>query len=113
MIAGGAALTDILENLCDTIDAQASNIISTAMLMDQDGKRLWPMAGRRVPKGGIEGITPVMIGPRGGSCGTPPFRRERVITSGTAPDPFWIGFRDIPNARGLGPSRFRPLLCKD
>jgi len=33
MIAGGAPLTDILRNLCDTIDAQASNIISAAMLM--------------------------------------------------------------------------------
>ena len=42
MIAGGAPLTDILENLCDTIDAQASGIISTAMLMDPDGERLWP-----------------------------------------------------------------------
>src|ERR1700724_4857744 len=49
MIAGGAPLTDILQSLCDTIDAQASGIISTAMLMDSDGKRLWPVAGGRVP----------------------------------------------------------------
>src|SRR5260370_19611330 len=113
MIAGGSALTDILQNLCDTIDAQSSTIISTAMLMDQDGKRLWPMAGRRVPKGWIEAITPVLIGPRVGSCGTAAFRRERVITSDIAADPLWIDFRDIAIAHGLRASWSQPLLSKD
>jgi PAS domain S-box-containing protein len=47
MIAGGAPLADILNALCDTIDAQSSGIISTVMLMDLDGKRLWPIAGRQ------------------------------------------------------------------
>jgi PAS domain-containing protein len=47
----GAPLTDILLSLCDTIDAQSPEIISTAMLMDPDGKRLWPVAGHRIPKG--------------------------------------------------------------
>ena len=80
MIAGSAPLADILENLCDTIDAQASNIISAVMLMDLDGTRLWPASGRRVPKGWVEAITPVMIGPRVGSCGTAAFSKQRVIT---------------------------------
>jgi PAS domain S-box-containing protein len=34
MIASGALLADILENLCDTIDAQVPDLISTIMLMD-------------------------------------------------------------------------------
>ena len=50
MIAGGAGLTDILANLCRTIDAQAPDTIATVLLMDPDGKRLWPAAGPRVPK---------------------------------------------------------------
>jgi hypothetical protein len=62
MIAGGASLVDILNALCDTIDAQAPGIISTAMLMDPDGKRLWPVAGRKVPKDWIAAISPVTIG---------------------------------------------------
>jgi PAS domain-containing protein len=45
MIAGGARLADILENLCDTIDAQAGNIISAVMLMDTD------VAAPRLPTG--------------------------------------------------------------
>jgi hypothetical protein len=53
MIAGGARLADILENLCDTIDAQAGNIISAVMLMDTDGVRLWPVAAPRLLRVGL------------------------------------------------------------
>jgi PAS domain S-box-containing protein len=63
MIASGARLADILENLCDTIDAQAGNIISAVMLMDTDGMRLWPVAAPRLPKGWIEAISPLLIAP--------------------------------------------------
>src|SRR5690242_3846293 len=37
MIASGASLADILQRLCETIDAQASNIKTAVMLMDADG----------------------------------------------------------------------------
>jgi hypothetical protein len=42
MIAGGACLTDVLENLCGAIDAQSPDVMSSVLLMDPDGKRLWP-----------------------------------------------------------------------
>src|SRR5207247_2923107 len=51
MIACGASLTDVLEDLCDTIDDQAPEIISSILLMDPNGEQLWPAAGRRVPGG--------------------------------------------------------------
>src|SRR6266508_4910263 len=54
MIAGGASLTHILEDLCSTIEAQDPNAICTILLMDPDGKRLWPAAGSRVPTGWTE-----------------------------------------------------------
>ena len=113
MIAGGAPLTHILESLCDTIDAQASGIISTAMLMDPDGKRLWPVAGRRVPKEWIAAITPLTIGACVGSCGTAAFRRERVITWDIAADPLWIDHRDLALRNGLRAAWSQPLLSKD
>jgi PAS domain S-box-containing protein len=72
MIAGGASLIEILNALCDTIDAQAPGIISTATLMDPDGKCLWPVAHRNLPKDWIAAITPAPIGPYG-SCGTAAF----------------------------------------
>src|SRR6266851_2656787 len=81
MIASGALLADILENLCNTIDAQVPNLISTVMLMDTDGMHLWPVAAPRLPKGWLEVISPVTIGPCVRSCGTAVFRRQRVIAS--------------------------------
>jgi PAS domain S-box-containing protein len=113
MIAGGAPLTDILESLCNTVDAQASAIISTAMLMDPDGKRLWPVAGHRIPKGWIKAITPLTIGACVGSCGTAAFRRERVITWNIAADPLWIDYRDLALSNGLRAAWSQPLLSKD
>jgi len=54
MIAAGAPLADILAEVCTAINAQAPGIISTVLLtvllMDEDGKRLWPAAGPAVPK---------------------------------------------------------------
>src|SRR5260370_36356261 len=79
MIAAGAPLADILESLCDNIDAQACRIISTAMLIDPDGQRRWPAAGGRVPKDWAPAITPLTIGACLGPCETAASRRWRGI----------------------------------
>jgi formate hydrogenlyase transcriptional activator len=112
MIAGGARLADILENLCDTIDAQAGNIISAVMLMDTDGTHLWPAAGR-VPKGWSEAITPLKIGPGIGACGSAAFLKQRVIVPDIATDPFWVDYRDVALSYGLRAVWSQPLLSKN
>src|SRR6266850_7624451 len=118
MIAGGASLADILTNLCAAIDAQSPDIISTVLLMDPDGQRLWPAAGPRVPNGWTRALSPLQIGPAMGSCGTAAFRKERVIISDIASDPLWSGApaaqsRDVAIAHGLRASWSQPLLSKD
>ncbi len=113
MLAGGAPLADILKNLCDTIDAQAGNTISTVMLMDEDGVRLWPAAGPRLPKGWIAAITPLKIGPFTGSCGTAAALKQRVIVSDIAADPLWVEFRDVALSYGLRAAWSQPLLSKN
>jgi PAS domain S-box-containing protein len=113
MIASGALLADILENLCNTIDAQVPNLISTVMLMDTDGMRLWPAAAPRLPKGWLEVISPVTIGPRVRSCGTAAFRRQRVTASDIATDPLWADYRDVALSYGLRAAWSQPLLSKN
>ena len=113
MIASGALLADILENLCNTIDAQVPNLISTVMLMDTDGMRLWPVAAPRLPKGWLEVISPVTIGPCVRSCGTAAFRRQRVIASDIAADPLWVDYRDLALSYGLRAAWSQPLLSKN
>src|SRR6267143_5620304 len=110
LISGGAGLTEILQDLCDTIDAQADSTISAVMLMDADGMRLWPAAGSRLPKGWIEAITPLEIGPSVGSCGTAAALKRRVIVSDIATDPLWVDNRDLALSFGLRAAWSQPLL---
>jgi formate hydrogenlyase transcriptional activator len=113
MIASGASLADILERLCETIDAQASDIKSAVMLMDADGIHLRPAAGPRLPKGWVEAITPLKIGPCIGSCGTAASLKQRVIVSDIATDPLWADYRDLALSHGLRAAWSQPLLSKN
>ena len=112
MIASGASLANILENLCNTIDAQVSNTISSILLMDPDGKQLRPAAGTRVPRGWAEAIDPVTIGPCVGSCGTAAFLKKQVIVSDIASDPLWVDFRDVALRNRLRAAWSQPLISK-
>ena len=113
MLSGGAPLTDILENLCNTIDEQAGDTVSTVMLTDADGVLLWPAAGPRLAKGWIEAITPLKIGPAIGSCGSAAFLKQRVIVSDIATDPLWAEYREVALSYGLRAAWSQPLLSKN
>jgi len=118
LVAGGASLADILQDLCDTIDSQAPAIISTVLLMDPNGEKLRPVAGRRVPDGWAETITPLPIGPQMGSCGTAAFLRKPVITSDIASDPLWCvvegtDYKNLALSYGLRAAWSYPLISKD
>jgi PAS domain S-box-containing protein len=113
MVANGVRVTSILESLCDTIDSQASNIMSAVMLMDTDGKCLRPIAGPRLPKAWLEAITPLKIGASIGSCGSAAFLKQRVIVSDIATDPLWVDYRDVALSHGLRAAWSQPLLSKN
>jgi formate hydrogenlyase transcriptional activator len=117
MIADGAGLTEVLESLCGAIDAQAPDVMSSVLLLDPDGKRLWPTAGPRVPKEWNSAITPLPIGPHMGSCGTAAFRKKRVINSDIASDPLWSGspaeeYREIALRNGVRATWSQPVISK-
>jgi formate hydrogenlyase transcriptional activator len=117
MIADGANLTDILEELCRIIDTQQPDIVSSVLLTDADGKRLRPVAGPRVPQEWTETITPLSIGPRMGSCGTAAFLKEPVFNSDIATDPLWSSteskkHREIALRNGIRAAWSQPILSQ-
>ena len=117
MIVAGANLTDILNTLCRIVDAHASDTITSVLLMDREGKRLWPAAGPRVPAGWSEAITPLEIGPNVGSCGAAAFRKDTVIVSDIASDPLFAdhdhgSYRDLALSYGLRAAWSQPLISK-
>jgi len=114
MIASGASLSAILDALCSSVDAQSPGLASTVLLMDPDGKRLWPTAGPNLPSGWKQALSPVLVGPHAEPCGTAAFRKERVIVSDIATDPLCATpRRPIALGYGLRATWSQPLLSKD
>jgi PAS domain S-box-containing protein len=101
MIARNDPLGSVLDGLCAAIDEQSAGLISTIMLMDADGQKLWPTAGPHAPPTWTAYITPLPVGPDMGSCGSAAYHRQSVIVTDIASDPRWGNLRDVALAHGL------------
>jgi PAS domain S-box-containing protein len=112
-IAAGAELKEVLGSLCEAVEEQAHNLVSMLMLMDPDGKRLWPVAGRCVPHAWHDAINPLPIGPNAASCGAAAFLKQQVIAADIASDPLWIAYREAALANNLRACWSYPLVSKD
>jgi formate hydrogenlyase transcriptional activator len=88
MIAEGASLSEILNELCSVIDVYAS-ATSQVLLMDRAGHQLLPLAGPNFPPAVTAALAPWPVGPNRGCCGTAAFTGERVIISDMSTDPRW------------------------
>jgi len=111
MIAGGVGLQEVLDELCRTIDLLTPGVVSTVLLMDPDGKRLWPGGGPAFPAALKPAINPWTIGPDRGACGTAAFLKERVIIADVTTDPRWPEeYRELAVRHGLRASWSQPLI---
>jgi formate hydrogenlyase transcriptional activator len=113
-IADGASLKEILDDLCHSIDAVASPVISTVLLMDADGERLWHTAGTLVPREWLPVVSPLPISPHAGCCGAAAFLKERVIVADVATDINWLDeYRELAMKNGIRAAWSEPILTKD
>ena len=114
MIADGASLKEILDDLCHSIDVVVSPVISTVLLMDADGERLWHTAGTLVPREWLPVVSPLRIFPHAGCCGAAAFMKERVIVADIATDINWLDeYRDLAIKNGIRAAWSEPILTKD
>ena len=113
-IANRVSLFEVLDDLCRTIDANVSGVISSVALMDPDGKRLWLGAGPQFPTKLKQVAFPWPIGPGRGACGTAAFLKQRVIISDITIDPRWPDdCRELPVSHGLRAAWSEPLISED
>jgi hypothetical protein len=75
MMANGASLPEVLNDLCAAIDTHAPPVTSMVCLMQ--GEWLSPCAGPHVPATFKAAITPWRIGPDRASCGAAAFTKKR------------------------------------
>jgi formate hydrogenlyase transcriptional activator len=114
MIADGASLSDILDHLCNSMDLHVAPSMTTILLMDPDGKRLWHTAGSRVPREWIPVISPLPVALEAGLCGTAAFLKERIIVPDVATDPNWPDrLRPIAIRNGIRAGWSEPILTKE
>jgi PAS domain S-box-containing protein len=115
MIATGVELTEILNVLCLTIEEYRKGTLASVLLLDPDGLHLNSVAGPNLPKGWIQQMESLPIGPCAGSCGTAAYRASPVMVSDIATDPLW----DVPEHRasalrhGLRASWSNPILSSE
>ncbi len=111
LLVQGAPLPDVLDSLCEIIEGQSQQgLIATVLLMDEDGRRLRSVAGRRAPAEYARAVDGLAIGPCAGSCGTAAYRGEPVVVTDIAADPLWADYRDLALGHGLRACWSTPLL---
>ena len=114
MIADGASLRDVLDQLCDVIDVQVTPSVTTVLLMDDNGKCLRHGGGLGVSREWISTITPVPVALEAGLCGTAAFLRERVVVPDVATEPNWPEqYRDLAIQNRIRAAWSEPILTKD
>jgi formate hydrogenlyase transcriptional activator len=112
MMANGASLPEVLNDLCAAIDAHAPPVASMVCLMN--GEWLSPCAGPHVPAAFKAAITPWRIGPDRAACGVAAFTKQRVIVPNISNDPRWPDeARDLTLSHGFSATWSEPLISKD
>src|SRR5215469_8505286 len=114
MLSAGASLSDILNHVCTSMDLLVAPSVTTILLMDPDGKRLWHTAGPRVPREWVPVISPLPVALEAGLCGTAAFLKERIVVPDVAIGPNWPDqLRPIAIRNGIRAGWSEPILAKD
>jgi formate hydrogenlyase transcriptional activator len=114
MVADGAGLREVLDQLCNSIEVQVAPSVTTVLVMDADGKQLWHGGGQRVPHEWISTIIPVPVAFEAGLCGTAAFLKKRVIVPDVATESNWPDqYRDLALRNGIRAAWSEPILTKE
>jgi PAS domain S-box-containing protein len=114
MIADGASLNEILNHVCTSMDLLVAPSMTTILLMDPGGKRLWHTAGPRVPREWVPIISPLPVALEAGLCGTAAFLKERIVVPDVATDPNWPDrLRPIAIRNGIRAAWSEPIVTRD
>jgi len=115
MIISGASLTDILNQLCAAIDCQVAPSKTVILLIDPDGKKLWPRAGPEISQDWMRAISPLPVAPEIGLCGTAACLKTPVIVEDVATEPHWRyeEHRELALRCGIRAAWSQPILTND
>ena len=110
MLGNGAPMMEVLNELCNFIDARSPGAITTVFLLDSNGTRLKLVAGPKAPKTWREEIDEVDEGPYAGFCSTA-VDQGRLLTAGDLSSaPLFAVHREAALREGLQIACLKPIL---
>ncbi|MEU9420006.1 SpoIIE family protein phosphatase [Streptomyces sp. NPDC048272] len=113
-IARQAPLEQVLDGMARTIEELApEEVLVSVLLADPEGRHLHHGAAPSLPDFYNEAIDGIAAGEGVGSCGTAAHRRQPVIVSDIATDPFWDDFRDLAEKAEVAACWSTPILARD
>src|SRR5215472_3079601 len=112
LIIAGAPLPDVLTIVARLVESQGEGTLCTIWLPDDDGRQLHCAAAPSLP-GFSARVGPMLVGPKGASCGTAVYRREPVYVRDILSDPLWDDYRELFAPYGIRSVWSRPLFAAD
>ena len=112
LILEGSPLAEVLAIIARLVESRGDGTLCTIWLPDDDGKQLRCAAAPSLP-GFIDDAGAMLIGPKGGSCGTAVHRKEPVYVTDILQDPIWEHYRHRLMPYGIRAVWSRPLFTKD
>jgi GAF domain-containing protein len=110
----GDTLEDILDRHLLTVEQMSdSEILTSILLLSEDGKRLTHGAAPSLPTSYRQAIDGAEIGPCAGSCGTAAYLGRPVYVTDIATDPLWAAYRDLALPHGLRSCWSTPIRHAD
>jgi len=112
LILAGSPLSEVLAIIARLVESQGDGTLCTIWLPNESGTHLICAAAPSLP-GFIPHVGAMMIGPKGGSCGTAVYRREPVYATDILSDPIWDHYRHLLVPFGIRAVWSRPLFTSD
>jgi formate hydrogenlyase transcriptional activator len=112
LILAGAPLAEVLTIIARLVESRGDGTLCTIWLPGDDGKQLYCAAAPSLPEF-ITHVGSMLIGPKGGSCGTAVYRKEPVYVTDILHDPIWDHYRHLLLPYGIRAVWSRPLFTRE
>ena len=112
LILAGAPLEKVLTIIAQLVESRGDGTLCTIWLPGDYERQLYCAAAPSLP-GFISHVGSMLIGPKGGSCGTAVYRREPVYVTDILHDPVWDHYRHLLLPFGIRAVWSRPLFTSD
>lgn len=114
LLADDHPVAEVLSHVLVAAESASQNgMLTSILLLTEDGKRLVHCAAPSLPEAYSRAIDGCAIGPAAGSCGTAAFTGKQVIVDDIASSPLWKAYRQFALPHGLRACWSIPILAAD